>query len=162
MCRRSMYTLMSDLLQALRQGQAGRRSRTRTNGRARRARRDCRGPSSTDSATVLPTTNDKWMLGQNQVGIARCGCHGCPMLHHAAIPPYRHTAIPPLCGLMYMHVWSDVCGLPRRVLGAVRCNATQYLDGAVCQCTRSVGPARVKKGSKTCEKKHIFRSVDPR
>jgi hypothetical protein len=73
------------------------------------------------------------------------------------IPPYRHTTIPPLCGLMYMHVWSDVCGLhvTQRVLGSRLCNVKEH-GHCGRQCTKNVPPSRVKKGYKGCGKKHTF------
>jgi hypothetical protein len=73
------------------------------------------------------------------------------------IPPYRHTTIPPLCGLMYMHVWSDVCGLhvTQRVLGFVRCTYKEPGHYGR-QCIKSVPASKVKKGYKGCGKKHSF------
>ena len=126
------------LLQALRHLGAWRRRRTRTTERAcRRARRDSRGQNSTERTAVLPTRDNARLLRQNQV------------------PPYRHTTIPPLCGLMYMHVWSDVCGLTQRVLGSRRCNVKEHGHYGR-QCTKNVKPSRVKKGYTGCGKKHTF------
>ena len=73
------------------------------------------------------------------------------------IPPHHHTTIPPLCGLMYMHVWSDVCGLhvTQRVLGSRLCNVKEH-GHCGRQCTLNVPPSRVKKGYKGCGKKHTF------
>ena len=122
------------------QGQPWRRRRTRTNERAwRRARRDSRGQNSTERTAVLPTRDNAWLLRQNQV------------------PPHHHATIPPLCGLMYMHVWSDVCGLhvTQRVLGSRLCNVKEHGHYGR-QCTLNVPPSRVKKGYKGCGKKHTF------
>ena len=120
------------------QGQPGRRRRARTNERAwRRARRDSRGQNSTERATVLPTRDNAWLLRQNQV------------------PPHHHATIPPLCGLMYMHVWSDVCGLTQRVLGSRRCNVKEHGHYGR-QCIKNVNAYKVKAGRTKCGKKHSF------
>jgi hypothetical protein len=71
------------------------------------------------------------------------------------IPPYHHTAIPPLCGLMYMHVWSDVCGLTQRVLGSRRCNVKEHGHYGR-QCIKNVNAHKVKAGRTKCGKKHSF------
>ena len=120
------------------QGYPWRRRRARPNERAwRRARRDSRGRNCKLGSGVLPTRDNAWLLGQNQV------------------PPYRHTTIPPLCGLMYMHVWSDVCGLTQRVLGSVRCSVKEFLHYGQ-QCSKNVAASRAKAGKTGCGKKHSF------
>jgi hypothetical protein len=98
---------------------------------------DSRGQNSTERATVLPTRDNAWLLRQNQV------------------PPHHHATIPPLCGLMYMHVWSDVCGLTQRVLGSRRCNVKEHGHYGR-QCIKNVSAYKVKAGRTNCGKKHSF------
>ena len=96
-----------------------------------------RRPKITERTAVLPTRDNAWLLRQNQV------------------PPHHHATIPPLCGLMYMHVWSDVCGLTQRVLGSRRCNAKEHGHYGR-QCIKNVNAHKVKAGRTKCGKKHSF------
>jgi hypothetical protein len=85
-----------------------------------------------------------WNINESQLMAARAK-------PSTTIPP----AIPPLCGLMYMHVWSDVCGLTQRVLGSVRCSVKEFLHYGQ-QCSKNVAASRAKAGKTGCGKKHSF------